>query len=185
MPNNCYHICTYPTVILLFDALSLIILKAAMSASLPCHSAFAGDHHRCLPLAMSLSPPLLPPQLPPLWACCLCHHHRCCSCSVSAATTRCCCRCCRCCCRHRSKCLGLPIHFLFCQNTFCFHLLGLSIRIREKLWQGYIQKSFLIIGNYKKIWNRAKIFFVRPQYCPPSFPNPVSSSQQNTWFHYI
>ena len=28
MPNNCYHICTYPTGILLFDVLSLIILKA-------------------------------------------------------------------------------------------------------------------------------------------------------------
>ena len=54
-------------------------------------------------------------------------------------------------------------------------MLGLFIRIREKLRQGYKKKSFLIIGDYKKIWNHAKIFlFVRPQYCPPPFSPPVS-----------
>ena len=38
------------------------------------------------------------------------------------------------------------------------------------LFQCYIQKSFLVIGNYKKIWNRAKkLFLVRPQYAPPFF----------------
>ena len=49
-----------------------------------------------------------------------------------------------------------------------------------------LQKRFLVIGDYKKIWNRAKIFFlVRPQYCPPlSPPNPppcVSASMQHFW----
>jgi len=70
------------------------------------------------------------------------------------------------------KCFGktlsvLPSHFLF-------YLLGLFIHIGEKLFQGYIQKSSLVIGDYKKIWNRAKIFFVRPQYCPP--PPPLQYS---------
>ena len=60
------------------------------------------------------------------------------------------------------------------QNTFksVFNLLGLfaEYSFREKLFQPYIQKSFLVIGYYKKIWNRAKIFFLlRPQYCPPFF----------------
>ena len=48
---------------------------------------------------------------------------------------------------------------LLWQNTFEIYLLGLFIRIGEKLSQRYIQKSFLEIGNYKKIWNRAEIFF--------------------------
>jgi len=51
---------------------------------------------------------------------------------------------------------------VLCQKTLlCFHLLGLFICIGEKLlFQGYIHESFLIIGDYKKIWNRAKIFFL-------------------------
>jgi len=68
-----------------------------------------------------------------------------------------------------SEFLGLPKHFLFCQNTFCFHLLGLFIRIGEKLCQGCIQKSFLVIGDYKKIWNHTKIFFCAPSVLPPLF----------------
>ena len=48
---------------------------------------------------------------------------------------------------------------LLWQNTFEIYLLDLFIQIGEKLSQRYIQKSFLIIGNYKKIWNRAEIFF--------------------------
>ena len=42
------------------------------------------------------------------------------------------------------------------------------------------KKSFLVIGDYKNKWNRAKIFFLlRPKYCsPPIFPNQVSS-----WCH--
>jgi hypothetical protein len=49
----------------------------------------------------------------------------------------------------------------FAKTLLCFHLLGLFIGIRENLlFQGYIQKSFLVIGDYKKIWNRAKIFFL-------------------------
>ncbi len=62
------------------------------------------------------------------------------------------------------KCFGktesvLAKHFLLCQNTFCFYLLGLFISIGEKLFQGYILQTFLVIGDYKKIWNRIKIFF--------------------------
>jgi len=53
----------------------------------------------------------------------------------------------------------------------CFQCVG-SVHpcIGEKLSQGYIQNSFLVIGNYKKIWNHTKIFsLVRPQYCPTFF----------------
>ena len=60
------------------------------------------------------------------------------------------------------------------QNTFksVFNLFGLFVEhtFGEKLFQRYIQKSFLVIGDFKKIWNHAKILFlVRPQYCPPFF----------------
>ena len=56
---------------------------------------------------------------------------------------------------------------LNCQNTFksVFNLLGLFVEFTfgEKLFQPYIQESFLVINYYKKIWNCAKIFFlVRP-----------------------
>ena len=66
--------------------------------------------------------------------------------------------------KHKSE-LGKTESVLLWQNTFEIFLLGLFIRIGEKLFQCYIQKSFLVIGDYKKIWNRAKFFFfVRPQY---------------------
>jgi hypothetical protein len=55
------------------------------------------------------------------------------------------------------------------QNTFCFYLLGLFIRTGEKLFQGNIQKSFLVIVEYKKIWNCANFLLLRPQYCPPFY----------------
>jgi len=92
---------------ILFDALSIIILKAAMSASLTFPSASAGDRRRRLPLSTSLLLPPLPPQSPPLSACCRYHRHCCRYCSVSAATACCCHQCCRCCCRccsHHRRC---------------------------------------------------------------------------------
>ena len=70
----------------------------------------------------------------------------------------------------------LPKHICVFPKHFCvFNLLGLFIRIGEKLSQGYIQKSFLGIGNYKKIWNLANFFLLRPQLPPLPTPNPVSS----------
>jgi hypothetical protein len=70
------------------------------------------------------------------------------------------------------------------QNTFEIYLLGKFIHIGEKLLQCYIQKSFLVIGDYKKIWNHTKTFFLlRPQYCPLLFPpNPVSSFKKKGLF---
>jgi len=58
----------------------------------------------------------------------------------------------------------------FAKHFSVFNLLGLFICIGEKLSQGYIQKSFLVIGDYKKIQNCTKSFCVRPQYCPPPPP---------------
>jgi hypothetical protein len=60
----------------------------------------------------------------------------------------------------------LPKHFPFCQNTFSFYLLGLFIRIGEKLFQGYIQKSFL---DFKKIWNLPKKKWCALGIAPPFF----------------
>jgi len=65
---------------------------------------------------------------------------------------------------------------LLWQNTFEIYLLGQFIRIVEKVFQCFIQKSFLVISDNKKIWNRAKISFCAPSVLPPlSPPNPVSS----------
>ncbi len=69
---------------------------------------------------------------------------------------------------------------LNCLNTFesVFNLLGLFVKhtFGEKLFQCYIQKSFLVIRDFKKIWNRAKIFFwCTLSIAPPFSPNPVSS----------
>ena len=70
---------------------------------------------------------------------------------------------------------------LNCQNTFksVFNLLGLFVQTHFwiEIFQRYIQKSFLVlIGDFKKIWNRAKIFFwCALSIAPPFFPNPVSS----------
>ena len=94
---------------ILFDAISLIVLKAAMSAPLPRPSASAGDHRCRLPLSTSSSPPPLPPQ--PLLACCHYHRHSFCHCSVSAATAHCCRQCCRHCCHCR--CLHRRCRFSF------------------------------------------------------------------------
>ena len=53
-----------------------------------------------------------------------------------------------------------------------FNLLGLFISESQGL---IIQKSFLVIGDYKKIRNRAKsIFLMRLQYFPPFF-SPIQS----------
>ena len=63
--------------------------------------------------------------------------------------------------------------------------MGLFIRIREKLFQGYIQKSFLVIGDYKKIWNRAKIFFLCTlSIAPLPPPNPVTSWCRRMYFTF-
>ena len=73
---------------------------------------------------------------------------------------------------------------MFWQNRNLFvlanhiYLLGLFIRIGEKLFQGYIQKSFLVINNYKKIWNHAKTCFWCTLSIAPPFP-PQSSVFQN------
>ena len=86
------------TKYLLCGPLINFILKAAMSALLPCPSASsAGDRPRRLPLSTLSSPPPLPPQLPPPSAHHHYHRHCCRRCSVSAATAR----CCHCCCRRR------------------------------------------------------------------------------------
>jgi hypothetical protein len=62
---------------------------------------------------------------------------------------------------------------LNCQNTFksVFNLLGLFVEhtFGEKLFQRYIQKSFLVNGDFKKIWNRAKIFFLCALSIDPPF----------------
>ena len=62
---------------------------------------------------------------------------------------------------------------LNCQNTFksVFNLLGLCVEhtFGEKLFQRYIQKSFLVNGDFKKIWNRAKIFFLCALSIDPPF----------------
>ena len=83
------------------------ILKAAMSALLPCPSASAGKRRHHLPLSTLSSPPPLPPQSPPLSACHHYHRHCCHRCSVSAAIAR----CCRCCCHRR--CHHCRHHFHF------------------------------------------------------------------------
>ena len=86
------------TKYLLCGPLINFILKAAMSALLPCPStSSAGDRPRRLPLSTLSSPPPLPPQLPPPSAHHHYHRHCCRRCSVSAATAR----CCHCCCRRR------------------------------------------------------------------------------------
>jgi len=64
----------------------------------------------------------------------------------------------------------LPKHFCV------FNLLGLFIHFGDKLSQCYIQKSFLVICDYKKIWIHAKFVLLRPQLSPlPPPPNPVTS----------
>ena len=56
------------------------------------------------------------------------------------------------------------------KHNSVFNLWGLFIRIGKKLSQGYKQDSFLVIGDYKKIWNRIKIFlFGVPSVLPPLF----------------
>ena len=51
-----------------------------------------------------------------------------------------------------------------------FNLLGLCSSVLERRTsQGYIQKGFLIIGDYKKIWNHTKIFFCVPSVLPSHF----------------
>jgi hypothetical protein len=77
---------------------------------------------------------------------------------------------------------------LNCQNTFksVFNLLGLFVEYTfgEKLFQP-IQKSFLVIGYYKKIWSHAKIYFwCALSITPPFFPNRVSSRVQR-WVRAI
>jgi len=80
---------------------------------------------------------------------------------------------------------------VFCQNLCfgcVFNLLGLFICIGEKLSQGYMQKSFLVIVDYKKIWNRAKtIFLVRVQHCPPHFCLPVVpwKAEDHSFLHVL
>jgi hypothetical protein len=60
---------------------------------------------------------------------------------------------------------------LLWQNTFEIYLLGQFISIGEKLFQRYTLKSFFVIGDCKKIWNRAKIFFLCAlSIAPPFFP---------------
>ena len=62
-----------------------------------------------------------------------------------------------------------------------FNLLGLCSSILErKTSQGYMQKGFLIIGDYKKIWNRAKIFF----WCALSIA-PFFSQSSVFQLHYL
>ena len=59
--------------------------------------------------------------------------------------------------------------FFLTPNTFLFSICwALFVRTREKLSQCYIQKSFLVIGDFKKIWNCA-IVFDSPSIAPP-FP---------------
>jgi hypothetical protein len=60
------------------------------------------------------------------------------------------------------------------QDIKCFQSVGPGHLILERNYpSGYIQKSFLVIGDYKKIWNHVKIIFLlHPQYCP-SFSPPI------------
>jgi len=76
---------------------------------------------------------------------------------------------------------------LDCQSTFEIYLLGLFICIGEKLFQRYIQKSFLVIGDYKTKWNSTKIIFlVRPQYCPSFFSqSSVLLKQSHSQFVFV
>ena len=60
-------------------------------------------------------------------------------------------------------------------DTFVVQSVGPVHPYRETIPRLH-KKSFLVNGDYKKKWNRTKIFFfVRPdEYCPPPFsPNPV------------
>ena len=84
-----------------------------------------------------------------------------------------------------------PKHKCFCQNALCFQSVGPVLHIGAKLSQGYIQKSFLVIGDYKKTWNHAKtIFLVHIQHCPPLFfPSSVflvhAARSMSVHFHHV
>jgi hypothetical protein len=82
----------------------------------------------------------------------------------------------------------LSKHFLFCQNAFCVYLLGLFIRFGEKLFQGYIKHTEKLSRNRRLEENMESrpFFLVRPRYCPPFPPNPVSSrSHHQSMWHTI
>jgi hypothetical protein len=54
---------------------------------------------------------------------------------------------------------------------------------RENFWESF--SSFLIIGDHKKIWSRAKTIFGAPSLPPPFPPFPPQSSVFQPLFHKI
>ena len=68
--------------------------------------------------------------------------------------------------------------FCFLSNTFEIYLLGLFIRIGEKLFQHYYTEKLSCNRRLQENMESHKIFFlVRPQHCPPfAPPNPVLPS---------
>ena len=67
------------------------------------------------------------------------------------------------------KCFGFPKHFWNILSVGPVH------QYRRETISTLHTEKLSRIGDYKKIWNRAKIFFLlRPQYCPP-LPPPQSS----------
>ena len=71
---------------------------------------------------------------------------------------------------------------LNCQNNFksVFNLLGLFVEYtfgERYYFNPYIQKSFLVIDYYKKIWNRTKIIFC----CAPLVLPPLSPPQSSVF----
>jgi len=62
----------------------------------------------------------------------------------------------------------LPKQKVFWQNRKCFQSVGAIFRKDTNFFKNEI--GFSNIGDFKKIWNRAKtIFLVHVQYCPPPF----------------
>jgi hypothetical protein len=60
-------------------------------------------------------------------------------------------------------------------HTFEIYLLGQFIRIGEKLFQRYILKSFLVIGDYKKRWT----LFGAPSVLLPLFSHEDTEDTDN------
>ena len=66
----------------------------------------------------------------------------------------------------------IPKHICVLPKYICvldvFSICWAYSSVLERNNQGCIQKSFLVISNYKKIWNRAKTIFL--VHVPPLFP---------------
>ena len=60
--------------------------------------------------------------------------------------------------------------FLFCKTHLCFQSVGPVCRIHLRKDTNYLKNEigFSNIGDFKKIWNRAKTIC-----CPPPFPPPI------------